>query len=262
MRRYKILTYFYTTLAVYAFMDLLFRNIFYLVTKVETVAQFYGVSIQTVVNALIIVAIIEVIAAISALFTAKYLQDRVSVNALLRAATVCSVAYITYGIYNIYSAYGDFAKYASPLILMGSIDLIIGLIAFYGGYQVYRDRLRAYAAIAKAAPPLASTPKYDSKTPDEVLPLTKNEIRHYSQALSHPWKVLDDKKMVKEYKFKNFHTLMEFVEQTLALAETEHHHPVMTINHYTVRIELTTNAIDGLSETDFLLAQQIESIHS
>jgi len=47
-----------------------------------------------------------------------------------------------------------------------------------------------------------------------------------------------------------------------ALAEEERHHPDILISFNRVRIDLTTHAIGGLSENDFILAVKIDRIGS
>ncbi|MDB5224744.1 MAG: putative pterin-4-alpha-carbinolamine dehydratase [Candidatus Adlerbacteria bacterium] len=75
------------------------------------------------------------------------------------------------------------------------------------------------------------------------------------------WMLIDDSHMLaKEYHFKNFKQVMEFVNKVAAIAEDQGHHPDMSVSYDAVGIELTTHAIGGLSENDFIVAAKIDLI--
>lgn len=69
----------------------------------------------------------------------------------------------------------------------------------------------------------------------------------------------DFKKISKEYKFKDFIGAVNFVNQVAELAEMEGHHPDIHIKYNKVLLELSTHAIGGLSENDFILAAKIDA---
>ena len=70
----------------------------------------------------------------------------------------------------------------------------------------------------------------------------------------------DGKKLSKVYKFVNFAEAMVFANKIAALAEEEGHHPDLSIGWGRVGIELSTHAIGGLSENDFILAAKIDRL--
>lgn len=75
------------------------------------------------------------------------------------------------------------------------------------------------------------------------------------------WMLIDDAHMLaRSFRFKNFKQTMEFVNKVAAIAEEEGHHPDMSVSYSDVGIELTTHAIGGLSENDFILAAKIDEI--
>lgn len=82
--------------------------------------------------------------------------------------------------------------------------------------------------------------------------------RYLSQAVG--WELIEEKKIKKEFKFKRFQEALDFVNKIGALAEEEQHHPTITIAYNKVRIILTTHAIEGLSENDFIMAAKINQI--
>ncbi len=53
---------------------------------------------------------------------------------------------------------------------------------------------------------------------------------------------------------------MKFVNKVADIAEAEGHHPDLAISWGKVTVELTTHAIKGLSENDFILSAKIDKI--
>ena len=74
------------------------------------------------------------------------------------------------------------------------------------------------------------------------------------------WTVVDNKKLTREFKFKNFWESMAFVNRVAAIAESEGHHPDIYVFYNLVRLELSTHAIHGLSENDFILAAKVDAL--
>lgn len=75
------------------------------------------------------------------------------------------------------------------------------------------------------------------------------------------WILIDEGHLlVKEFRFKNFADAMAFANKVGEIAEEEGHHPDLSIAWGRVGVELTTHAIEGLSENDFILAAKIDDI--
>lgn len=93
-----------------------------------------------------------------------------------------------------------------------------------------------------------------------VAPMTKEESHQYmSQVLG--WELsAENTTLIKEYKFKDFKEAMAFVNKVADLAQNEGHHPDIHIFYNRVRLQLSTHAIKGLSENDFILAAKINAI--
>src|SRR5437868_6804719 len=69
----------------------------------------------------------------------------------------------------------------------------------------------------------------------------------------------DSKKIRKEWVVKNFMAAMSFFNEVAHVAESDDHHPDLHLTGYrNVAIELSTHAIGGLSENDFILAAKID----
>ncbi len=91
-----------------------------------------------------------------------------------------------------------------------------------------------------------------------IPPLDEKEISEYMTQIKDGWIVAGNKKITKEYSFVNFSHTMAFVNKVAELAEDEDHHPDMHVSYGKVLIELSTHAIGGLSENDFILAFKID----
>ena len=94
------------------------------------------------------------------------------------------------------------------------------------------------------------------------MPLFRTKAEEYLKEVSG-WSLSSDaKKITKTFKFKNFKEALAFANKVGDIAEAERHHPDMLVAWGRVGIELTTNAIGGLSENDFILAAKIDLIEN
>ena len=66
----------------------------------------------------------------------------------------------------------------------------------------------------------------------------------------------------KNFSFKNFLESQKFVNHVSDIAEKEGHHPDIIFGWGYAKIKITTHAIDGLSENDFILAAKIDQLLS
>lgn len=64
------------------------------------------------------------------------------------------------------------------------------------------------------------------------------------------------------FRFKDFREAMAFVNAVADLAEEQDHHPNIAIRYSRVTFTLSTHAIGGLSENDFILAAKIDRLHA
>lgn len=91
-----------------------------------------------------------------------------------------------------------------------------------------------------------------------VDPFPPEKVTDYLRFVSE-WKAdASSKKISKRYTFKNFAQALAFVNQVGEVAEAEGHHPDISFGWGYVEISLTTHAIKGLSENDFILAYKID----
>ncbi len=64
----------------------------------------------------------------------------------------------------------------------------------------------------------------------------------------------------KEFIFKDFVQAVDFVNAVADIAEGEGHHPNIKIVYNKVRLDLSTHAVEGLTENDFIVASKIDSL--
>ena len=73
------------------------------------------------------------------------------------------------------------------------------------------------------------------------------------------WEVSEEHHLSKEYEFKNFADALAFVNRVGAVAEAEGHHPDVEFGWGYARLKIYPHAVDGLSESDFILAARIDA---
>ncbi len=88
--------------------------------------------------------------------------------------------------------------------------------------------------------------------------LNPDQVRNYLTQV-RDWKLQEDK-IQKLFKFKNFVEAMKFINQMADIAESEGHHPDFSVHYNQVDVTIWTHAIHGLSENDFILAAKIDAV--
>lgn len=74
------------------------------------------------------------------------------------------------------------------------------------------------------------------------------------------WSVSNDATAIlRTYTFKDFAQALAFVNTVGAVAESEGHHPDIELGWGRAKITLTTHAIKGLSENDFIVAAKVDA---
>ena len=94
-----------------------------------------------------------------------------------------------------------------------------------------------------------------------VAPLAGPELDQYI-AHAPNWKLSEDGKSIsREFVFKDFVEGVVFITDVAHVAEEEGHHPDLSLHDYKkVTVTLSTHAISGLSENDFILAARIDQV--
>jgi 4a-hydroxytetrahydrobiopterin dehydratase len=74
------------------------------------------------------------------------------------------------------------------------------------------------------------------------------------------WKVNNEHHITREFKFPDFRTALNFVNRVGELAEEQGHHPDILLTWGRVAVTLWTHKIDGLTESDFIMAAKIDRL--
>ena len=93
-----------------------------------------------------------------------------------------------------------------------------------------------------------------------VPPLKSEELERLKQQLPG-WQVVDEHHLLKSFSFPDFRSALGFVNKAGAIAEEEGHHPDMLLSWGKVEVKTWTHKIDGLTESDFILAAKIDQLH-
>jgi len=98
-----------------------------------------------------------------------------------------------------------------------------------------------------------------------ILPFDIGEIHKYQKKVDG-WNVKKNEKknyfLEKNFGFKNFINSQNFIIKVGKISEQESHHPDISFGWGYAKILITTHAIKGLSENDFILAAKIDQIFS
>ena len=92
-----------------------------------------------------------------------------------------------------------------------------------------------------------------------VPPLPPGEVSRMLSELEG-WSDVDARRIEKEFAFRDFATALEFVNAIGAVAEEEGHHPDIHLGWGRVGVEIWTHKINGLTESDFILAAKIDRL--
>jgi 4a-hydroxytetrahydrobiopterin dehydratase len=90
-----------------------------------------------------------------------------------------------------------------------------------------------------------------------VPPLRGEELQKLSSQLPD-WKVVAEHHITRTFVFPDFKTALAFVNRAGAVAEAEGHHPDLLLTWGRVDVKTYTHKIDGLTESDFILAAKID----
>jgi len=96
-----------------------------------------------------------------------------------------------------------------------------------------------------------------------ALPFDISEIHKYQKKVDG-WDIISDEKKIffldKKFSFVNFSESQKFINEVGRISEEEGHHPDIIFGWGYAEIKITTHAIEGLSENDFILAAKIDQI--
>ncbi|HEX8845009.1 MAG TPA: 4a-hydroxytetrahydrobiopterin dehydratase [Pyrinomonadaceae bacterium] len=92
-----------------------------------------------------------------------------------------------------------------------------------------------------------------------VPPLRGAELLGFLEQLDG-WEVIEEHHLRKNFGFKDFRGALEFVNRVGTLAEEQGHHPDISFGWGKAEVTIWTHKIDGLTESDFILAAKIDKL--
>lgn len=96
-----------------------------------------------------------------------------------------------------------------------------------------------------------------------VPPLKGKELADMHRQLPEfaHWKIIDEHHITRSYDFPDFQSALNFVNKVGAVAEEQGHHPDILLRWGKVDITIWTHIVDGLTESDFILAAKFDKLH-
>ena len=91
-----------------------------------------------------------------------------------------------------------------------------------------------------------------------VPPLKAQALRDLAKQLGGGWNVVDEHHIEKSYPFPDFKEALAFTNRVGEIAESEGHHPDVHLAWGRVTLTIWTHKIDGLTESDFILAARAD----
>lgn len=74
------------------------------------------------------------------------------------------------------------------------------------------------------------------------------------------WNIIEERHIEKEFQFPDFKKALDFVNRVGAIAEAQGHHPDIFLAWGKATVKIWTHKINGLTESDFILAAKIDQI--
>jgi 4a-hydroxytetrahydrobiopterin dehydratase len=74
------------------------------------------------------------------------------------------------------------------------------------------------------------------------------------------WQVINEHHIRRQFKFSDFKQALAFVNRVGELAEEQGHHPDILLTWGKAEITLWTHKVDGLTESDFIMAAKIDRL--
>jgi 4a-hydroxytetrahydrobiopterin dehydratase len=92
------------------------------------------------------------------------------------------------------------------------------------------------------------------------VPPLKGDALNALKAELPDWDVVEEHHLRKAFKFPDFQKALEFVNRAGAIAEEQGHHPDILLGWGKAEITIFTHKINGLTESDFVLAAKINRV--
>jgi 4a-hydroxytetrahydrobiopterin dehydratase len=94
-----------------------------------------------------------------------------------------------------------------------------------------------------------------------VPPLQGEELQSFLKQVPG-WEVANEHHLHREFRFPDFKQALDFVNRVGTIAEEQGHHPDILLSWGKAGITVWTHKVDGLTESDFILAAKISRLKS
>ena len=86
------------------------------------------------------------------------------------------------------------------------------------------------------------------------------DLARLAGELAGGWQIVGERQLEKEYRFKDFREALGFTNKVGELAEAQGHHPDIYLAWGKVKLTIWTHKINGLTESDFVLAAKADGL--
>ena len=93
-----------------------------------------------------------------------------------------------------------------------------------------------------------------------VPPLKGNDLLTLKKQVHADWRVIEEHNLERDFVFKDFRQALDFTNKVGELAERENHHPDIYLAWGKVKVTIWTHKINGLTESDFVLAAKVDRL--
>ena len=93
-----------------------------------------------------------------------------------------------------------------------------------------------------------------------VPPLSEKESNNLLDKINDGWQLIENHHIERTWKFSDFQKALNFVNMAGAICEEENHHADFEIGWGRAKALIWTHKIDGLTESDFILAAKLDSL--
>jgi 4a-hydroxytetrahydrobiopterin dehydratase len=98
---------------------------------------------------------------------------------------------------------------------------------------------------------------------DGARSLPQEDVEAYLEEIHRDWLAeMKFTRIKRVYKFKSFQEGVDFINEIARVANTENHHPNLHLTFHLVEVEMYTNKINGLLESDFIMAAKIDRLYN
>ncbi len=95
---------------------------------------------------------------------------------------------------------------------------------------------------------------------NKIFTLEQKFIDEYLESVPTWSQTTDGLSIERVFHFNDFKTGLAFVNNIGEIAESEGHHPDITLTYTKVTVTLSTHALGGLTENDFIVASKVDEI--